>query len=91
MANRSDVDQIASLESQAQQIEQAISYLDAGSPVSSVLIGPPPAPPDTVSPIQLAVTIAGPMTDPNILSTLRAQLVVSHDQIIQQLADLGVT
>jgi hypothetical protein len=91
MANRSDVDQIASLESEAQQIEQAISYLDAGSPVSSVLIGPPSPPPGTVSPVQLAVTIAGPMTDPNILNTLHAELTKRHHEIIQQLADLGVT
>jgi hypothetical protein len=92
MAEYSDVPQINALYAENQQLNNAVAMIDAGGPLTTFTIGPPPpsgTEPVTTMMMAAMISVPGP-NDPQLMADLRAWLVNRSNAVEAELAALGV-
>ena len=91
MSEYSDIDQIAALQREQENIDQALTLLDDwnGTVPAYTVAGGPTAPGDPIPPAPVLITMADPPQ--SMLAGIRTGLIQRYNEINQELRDLGVT
>jgi len=92
MVAYSDVPAVNMLYQEQEQITMAINMLDAGGKVTNFTVSPPPQDPGVMGmPIMMQVMIATIDPSPDLMAQARAALITRQNEIITELAAMGVT